>query len=325
MSAFIYYLIFILLFPVTLLGYIIWVGKGILLGRGSGVSGTAQGPLSARWFQHQLGQRLDPAADKLLRTLPGIPPLGLKLVGGPMQLAHRASGYVPKTFRYPYTGDVPPMDQASARVAFFDGVVEREVLHDPARSTQFVILGAGFDTRAYALPPDLRAQTFEVDTPQTQAVKRAALQSAGIDAEGISYVSADFEHEDWLAKLTAAGFDPSRRALFLIEGVLVYLEREAVEDTLRKIASTARGSVVAFDYFTTDPLTSNGSYWRYARWATNQAHEPLVFGIDATPPVRERLEEFLHSCGLILREQRTLGTESATERAWGGFATAIVG
>jgi hypothetical protein len=43
-----YYLLNLVLFPVTLLGYVIWVGKAIFSGRGSGVSGTAQGPLSAR-------------------------------------------------------------------------------------------------------------------------------------------------------------------------------------------------------------------------------------------------------------------------------------
>ena len=38
----------------------------------------------------------------------------------------------------------------------------------------------------------------------------------------------------------------------------------------------------------------------------------------------ERLAEFLRSCGLSLSEQRTLGQETEGERAWGGFAVAIV-
>jgi O-methyltransferase involved in polyketide biosynthesis len=106
--------------------------------------------------------------------------------------------------------------------------------------------------------------------------------------------------------------------------VIAYLDREAVESTLRKIASTARGSLVAFDYFTTEPLESRALYWRYARWGTKAAGEPLKFGIDSTPPSRERLVEFLGSCGLSLGEQRTLGQEADEKRAWGGFATAIV-
>jgi methyltransferase (TIGR00027 family) len=150
------------------------------------------------------------------------------------------------------------------------------------------------------------------------------LEKAGLDASNVTFVPADFEKEDWLTLLVDAGFDPRRPALFLWEGVLVYLDREAVEDTLRKIASTAKGSAVAFDYFTTVPAESNGLYWRYGHAATKAASEPFKFGIDSTPPTRERLAELLRSCGLTLRDQRTLGRESQKDRAWGGFAVAIV-
>jgi O-methyltransferase involved in polyketide biosynthesis len=120
------------------------------------------------------------------------------------------------------------------------------------------------------------------------------------------------------------GFDPDEPALFLWEGVTMYLDREAVESTLRKIASTAKGSVVAFDYLTTESLESQALHWRYARAMTSAGGEPLRFRIDSTPPSSERLAELLRSCGLSLGEQRTLGQETEGKRAWGGFATAIV-
>jgi hypothetical protein len=93
---------------------------------------------------------------------------------------------------------------------------------------------------------------------------------------------------------------------------------------LRKIASTAKGSVLALDYFTTEPLESKAFYWRYARFGTKAAGEPLKFGIDSTPPSRERLAELLQACGLVLGEQQTLGKETGGQRAWGGFTTALV-
>jgi methyltransferase (TIGR00027 family) len=319
-AATVFYILSVLLFPVTLIGYVIWVGKGIFTGHASGVSATAQGPLSARWFEHNLGTRQDEPANRLMMILPGVPPLGVRLVAGPTLLAHRVTGYVPKAFRYPFEGDLPRQYEASARMEFFDNAVDRYLDH----TTQFVILGAGFDTRAFRLPEDVRARSFEVDAPQTQAIKRATLEKAGIDSTGVTFVTADFEHEDWLTRLVDAGFDPGKPALFLFEGVMPYLNRAAVEDTLRKIASTAKGSVVAFDYFTTESLESRAFYWRYARAMTKVASEPLMFGIDSTLPSRERLAEFLRSCGLALAEQRTLGEEAEGKRAWGGFATAIV-
>jgi methyltransferase (TIGR00027 family) len=318
-SAVAYYSLCTLMSPLILIGYIVWVGKTIATGR-SGVSGTAQGPLTARFSEHNLGTRQDEAADRLLRALPGVPTLGLHLAVGPVLLAHRLTGYVPKAFRYPFEGDVPRRYEASARISFLDAAVDR---HLPD-VTQFVILGAGFDTRAYRLPNDTPVRVFEVDSPRTQTVKRETLKKAGIDSSGVTFVPADFEKEDWLGRLSAAGFDPGERTLFLWEGVSMYLDREAVEDTLRKIASTARGSVVAFDYFTTEALESRALYWRYGRAATKAAREPLQFGVDSSPPSRERLAELLRSCGLSLSEQRTLGEDTQTRRAWGGFATATV-
>jgi methyltransferase (TIGR00027 family) len=319
-AAIVFHTISVLLFPVTLIGYVIWVGKGILPGRSSGVSVTAQGPLSARWSMHNLGTRQDEPAHRLLMVLPGVPYLGLLLAAGPVLLAHRLTGYVPRAFRYPFEGDVPVQYEASARVAFFDSTVDRYLVD----IAQFVILGAGFDTRAFRLPKDSPVRSFEIDAPETQEIKRQTLQKAGIDPAGVTFVSADFVKDDWLTCLIDAGLDIGKPAIFLWEGVIMYLDREAVLATLRKIAGTARGSVVAFDYFTTESLESQAFYWRFARASTKAAGEPLKFGIDSTPPSRVRLAEVLQSCGLSLVEHRTLGQETDGKRAWGGFATAIV-
>lgn len=315
-----YHLITVLLFPVLVAGYVLWIGKTFLTGRGSGVSGTAQGPLSARWFQHQLGVRQDEPSNRLMMVLPGLSPLALWLVFGPMLLAHRLTGYLPKAFRYPFEGDVSMQEEASARQTFFDTVVDQYY----ADVEQFVSLGAGFDTRAFRLPKDAQVRSFEIDTPKTQAIKREMLKKAGIDSAGITFVAADFEKDDWLTRLVEAGFDINKPALFLWEGVIMYLDKEAAEDTLRKIASTAKGSVVAFDYMTTEPLESQALYCRFARAGTRANGEPLKFGIDSTPPSSEQLSKLLCSCGLTLCEQRTLGKETEGKRAWGGFAIAIV-
>ncbi len=319
-SGTVYSVISILLFPVSLLGYLIWIGRGILPGGRSGVSFTAQSPLAARWAMHLMGTRRDEPAARLIPLVPGIPPVARRLVSEPALLAHRVTGHVPKAFEYPFEGEIPKQYEAAARVTFFDQALERYL----PEVEQFVLLGAGFDTRPYRLAPGTPVRSFEIDEPDTQAVKRAMLAQAGIDTSAVAFIAADFETEDWLARLVASGFDPARRTFFLWEGVIMYLDRAAIEDTLRKIAATAPGSVVAFDYFTSEALTSASFYWRMARVSTRAAGEPLKFGIDSTPPSSERLAEFLASCGLTLREQRTLGREAQDERAWGGFAVAGV-
>ncbi len=319
-AAAVFYIVNVLLFPITLIGYVIWLTRIYMVRRAEGASITAQGPLSARWTMHRLGLRRDDAAYRLLMALPSTSGPALLMTAGPMLLAHRLTGYVPSAFRYPFEGDVPPQFEASARVTFIDAAVERYL----ATISQFVILGAGFDTRAFRLPRPGQIRCFEVDLPQTQASKRQLLHKAGIDSTVVTLVAADFETEDWLARLVEAGFAPNHPAVFLWEGVIMYLDRPAVESTLRKIASTAKGSVLVFDYFTIEPLRSPGLYWRFARATTRAAGEPLRFGIDSTPLSRDRLVELVQSCGLALAEHRTLGKETDRRRAWGGFAVATV-
>jgi len=106
--------------------------------------------------------------------------------------------------------------------------------------------------------------------------------------------------------------------------VTPYLERAAVAATLQKISSTAPGSVVAFDYVTTELLESRSLYLRAVRASLRAGGEPLKFGVDSTPPSSEHLAELLRSCGLAIAEQRTLGTETNGRRAWGGFGVAVV-
>lgn len=237
-----------------------------------------------------------------------------------MLLGHRISGYVPQAFRYPFEGEVTLRNQGGARQTFYDHIVQQYI----PEMAQFVILGAGYDTRALNLPKETPVRSFEVDTPATVAGKRETLAKAGLDTTGVVFVAADFEQEDWLAKLVEAGFDASQPALFIWEGVTPYLDQKAVQDTLHKIASTAKGSIVAFDYFTTEVLESDALMMRSIRASLSAGGEPLKFGINSTPPLSQRVTELLQSCGLDLKEQRTLGDESAGKRAWGGFAVATV-
>ncbi len=166
---------------------------------------------------------------------------------------------------------------------------------------------------------------FEVDAPRTQAFKREVLVRAGIDTTGVTYVPADFMHEDWFENVAGAGFDPRRPSLFLWELVTMYLDRDAVLSTLRRIAGTAPGSALAFDYMSTSMIESGLPFMRYARAVVVYTGEPLRFGTDTTPPAAGRIAAFLEPCGLRLVEHRTFGAESPGRPAWAGFAIATAG
>jgi methyltransferase (TIGR00027 family) len=113
---------------------------------------------------------------------------------------------------------------------------------------QYVVLGAGFDTFAYRNPfPELRV--FEVDHPDTQAVKRRRLEDGGIDIpSSLTFVSIDFTTTALADALRASGFDDSQPAFFSWLGVVPYLERPEIEATFTFIAGLPQGSAVVFDY-----------------------------------------------------------------------------
>ena len=321
-AATIYTMIQIVLFPISLIAYVLFVVQAVLYSRKSSASPTALASLYTRYMQHKFGTRLDQPCQQLMLVLPNVPRLALRLFNFPMLLAHRLTGHVPRTYRYPYPGDPPMADQSAARTTFFDAALARHL----ENVDQLVILGAGWDTRAYRLPEDTRVRCFEVDAARTQKIKPQMLAKVGVNATRVTFVSADFLTEDWLEQLVKAGFQPDRPSFFLWESVTMYLDREAVESTLRKIAGTASGSVVAFDYFSAEIMQGRSLIMRYSRAALSAAGgEQLTFGIECSPPpARQHVAAFLESCGLSMEEQRNFGPETDRKAAVAGFTTAIV-
>jgi len=130
-------------------------------------------------------------------------------------------------------------------------VVRTRIAEDTLASsgaTQYVLLGAGLDTFAYRNPlPQVRV--FEVDHPSTQALKRERLNAAGIALPAsLMYVRCDFSKDRVPEVLNAAGFDRSQPSVFAWLGVVMYLERADIDETLRYVATMPAGSAVIFDY-----------------------------------------------------------------------------
>jgi methyltransferase (TIGR00027 family) len=111
---------------------------------------------------------------------------------------------------------------------------------------ELVLLGAGFVSRGHRFG----VQTFEVDLPALFRQKRRLANGLAGD---VVYVEADFEHDDPLARLAAAGFDPSTPTVVLWIGVSMYVSAQAVERVLGFVAALAPGSTVIFDYVFAEP------------------------------------------------------------------------
>jgi methyltransferase (TIGR00027 family) len=145
---------------------------------------------------------------------------------------------------------------------------------------QVVILGAGFDTRAYRIPGIEKARVFEVDHPATQAVKLRRLKKV-IDPlpSYVTFVPVDFNTQTLGERLLASGYKERGKTLFIWQGVTMYLAPEGVDNTLAFVANhSGPGSAVIFDYFYNETLRD--MKMKTARWITRVIGERLIFGID---------------------------------------------
>jgi methyltransferase (TIGR00027 family) len=169
------------------------------------------------------------------------------------------------------------MTFALAREQFVHDAMVREAT---AGLDQVVILGAGFDTRAYRITQMGAIPVFEVDHPVTQAAKRKAIRGVVEPIpSNVTFVPVDFDVDDLGDRLAAAGYDPAGRTLFVWQGVTMYLTAEGVDRTLAFIAQhSAPGSVAIFDYFSRSGLADNSTLG--IRFVTRAMGEATVFGID---------------------------------------------
>lgn len=136
----------------------------------------------------------------------------------------------------------------AARARHFDDVI---TLAAKTGLTQLVILGAGYDTRAYRIPEFKdRVRVFELDHPDTQQVKKEKIAEIfGRLPPDVVYVPVDLEAQDFGARLQEAGYSPDKKTLFVMEGLIMYLSPATVDSVLSFIVhNSGRNSAVLFDY-----------------------------------------------------------------------------
>jgi methyltransferase (TIGR00027 family) len=116
--------------------------------------------------------------------------------------------------------------------------------------TQYVILGAGFDTFAVRQPAWARPlRILEVDHAGTQQVKRAHLAAAGLVVPAnADFATIDFERESLRDGLLRHGIAPAQRAFFSWLGVTMYLPKAAIDSVLRSVAQFPQGSEIVLTF-----------------------------------------------------------------------------
>jgi methyltransferase (TIGR00027 family) len=181
-----------------------------------------------------------------------------------------------------------------ARVRYFDDFIKKSIEYD---LEQLVILGAGYDTRAYRIEELKENITiFEVDHPHTQGFKIEKIKEIfGSTPENVVYVPVDFETEQLGDKLHDNGFVTSEKSLFILEGLVMYIPPQAVAEIFLFITeNSVQGSRVIFDYYPQSVVdgTCKLEVGQNIRNHLIKIEEPLQFGIE-----KEEIENFLKEFG----------------------------
>jgi methyltransferase (TIGR00027 family) len=149
---------------------------------------------------------------------------------------------------------------------------------------QLVLLGAGYDSRAYRFEGLKNGvKVFEVDHPATQALKVDRLKGIlGALPGYVVFVDIDFNRQSLERRLIECGYDPVLATLFIWQGVTYYLTPEAVDNTLAFVAQkSGPGSSIVFDYIDLSVLQAPGRHGevRNLRRYRGLTGEGITFGI----------------------------------------------
>lgn len=287
--------------PLSILGLVIAGQRQVGVSRRLGVSWTAVEVISTRWMMHVFGVRRDSAARKLLAKVPNGSAFGLWLIVFPLWLVRWIC-------RTPFLFPVLPKPE---RTGFADMIVMRTVAIDQAIAAnlegaeQFVLLGAGLDTRAYGPLLGGELTIFELDRQADIALKREAVTAARMDVTRVRHVSVDFADPRWIDSLLAAGYDPARKSIFLLEGVTLYLTAEQIRATLETLRThMAPETVVIADVYATRTLRWGN---RFTAGYMEKSGEGLRFGLDFSAHAEARLRAFLLESRMSLVRFTPLG------------------
>ena len=188
-----------------------------------------------------------------------------------------------------------------ARTAYFDNLFVNALNEN---IPQIVLLGAGYDTRAYRFAKlNNGTKIIELDAPTTQNQKKKCLGKSKIEiSSDVVFNSIDFNRESLKIVLEKAGYDNNKKTLFLWEGVSYYLDPESVDATLELVRNYSHNeSIIAFDYIISVPTEKLHNYYGAKELVQSMAkrhpNERGKFAIE-----EEKIESFLEQRGLKMVE-----------------------
>jgi methyltransferase (TIGR00027 family) len=300
-----YILIQIIFIPFAIIGIIVAIYKEMGKSKKLGVSFSAIKALQYRWFMHYFNTRPDPLSVAFTKKFPCESHFGMWSTMGALIISQRLFGFTTMLGKLVEKGEETAGSTAGIRVLMFDKVMAKYI----DEMEQIVLPGAGFDLMTLQFTKGKKVKVFELDQVNTLNVKVETLKKAGIEHDWITYIPVDYANESWVDKLLGAGFDKTKKTLFLWQSVSLYLEADIVKENLREMADLCvDGSIISQDFYS--KVFSSGEYSKAAKQFLSiieKMGEPSKFGIDMSNDPKAAVESFLKECGLTMTEYIQFG------------------
>jgi methyltransferase (TIGR00027 family) len=260
--------------------------------RGTGETTTTTGTGNNNTFAHRLAGRPSVTAEAVAvaRVVERLRPESERIVDDPY--AHlflgRAGKAAVATWRIngPATRLVKRLDPGgvtyiACRHRYLDDQMQRAVAEG---AEQIVLLGAGYDTRAYRFSDQIGGRSvFEVDLAaiSRRKARTIAAHRGEFPDVDVRRVEIDFETQTLGDRLTEAGFERATRTFVIWEGVAMYLTRSAVKTTILALADLCgAGSGLGMDcWYLVDDPSPIGTARRLAPAALSLIGEAVTFGV----------------------------------------------
>jgi methyltransferase (TIGR00027 family) len=127
----------------------------------------------------------------------------------------------------------------SIRVHHFDDKVSDFIAKH--QQPVVVLIGCGLDTRYQRLSNSKRAVFYELDLPEVIKLRQILLPAKSNQ----KYISASMLDTEWMDMLASS--HPQGNFIFVIEGVLMYFQKNQVKSVICNLASRFSGSEIHFD------------------------------------------------------------------------------
>ena len=199
-----------------------------------------------------------------------------------------------------------------SRTRFIDDLIEKSAKEGVE---QYVILGAGYDSRAHRLELPSSLRIFEVDQPEVQDRKRSKLPTELPNSENVTYVAVDFAHQSLTERLLNAGYDKTKSTVFTLEGVTQYITKEALNSTMNEMATLSQNASSIFVFsFVNELLDKNPEDCFGSGYLNPEKKANLIKNLSAKAAGEpwisfystEEIEDLLSQNGYSIKENVTL-------------------